>query len=70
MKNYMISGIDGDGKEIVAEYDFPTIRDAVTKARGIAKTPEYLDKGLCAVQIFEEVIEKNYIMEIMVKRGI
>ena len=70
MKNFMVSGVDGDGKEILAEYDFFTIRDAVIRARGIAKTPEYLEQGLYAVQIFEEVIEKNYIMEIMVKKGI
>lgn len=70
MKRYLVSGIDGDGHELVSDFDLPTIKDAVIRARNIAKTSEYLEKGLYAVQIYEELSEKEFIWELLVKKGI
>lgn len=67
MKSYMVKGIDGEGYEIVSDYDFLTIKEAKVRAKVIAGTPEYLNEGLYAVQIYEESPGGECIWDMFVK---
>ena len=69
MKSYMVTGIDGEGYELVSDYDFPTLKEAKIRAKVIAGTPEYLKEGLYAVQIFEELSDKECLWDMVVKKA-
>jgi hypothetical protein len=69
MKSYLVTGIDGEGYEIVSDHDFPTMKEAKIRAKVIAETPEYLNEGLNAVQIFEELSDKECLWEMVVKKS-
>ena len=67
MKSYLVTGIDGEGYDLVSDHDFPTMKEAKIRAKVIAGTPEYLNEGLYAVQIFEELSDKECLWEMMIK---
>ena len=65
----MIIGIDGEGYEIVSDFEFPTLKEAKARAKVIAGTPEYLNEGLYAVQIYEELSDKECLWDMVVKKA-